>query len=85
MRRIDQSQDTYFDDLQAKDAAIQATVEATRAGQLAKNLGTGEYHQHSVHHHHHTPTGTTTVTKTDTTPIGTSISKAPEPDVTVIR
>ena len=74
LRRIDQSRDTYFDDLQAKDAAIKATLQATKAGETAKALGGGKYHQHTVHHHHHTISGTHTFSSSTLTPKGPVIT-----------
>ena len=38
MQRIDQSQDTYFDDLQAKEAVYKAARVAADKGHLAKAL-----------------------------------------------
>jgi hypothetical protein len=67
--------------LQAKDSAIKATVEATKAGELAKSYGTGQYHEESVHHHHHTPEGTTTVSSSTISPIGTTIENVHDDEV----
>jgi hypothetical protein len=84
LRKIDQSEDTYFDDLTAKNAAIQATVEATKAGDMAKSFSSGQYLDSTVHHHHHTADGTTTVSTSDVTPIGTTIQNK-EPEFKFVR
>lgn len=70
--------------MQAKNAAIQATVEATKAGETAKLMGSGQYLDSTVHHHHHAADGTTTVTTNDVTPIGTTITNS-EPAVAVTK
>lgn len=52
MRKIDNSRDTYFDDLEAKNAAVKAAYRARVHGHIAHDLNRHRQ-THSVIHHHH--------------------------------
>lgn len=91
MQRIDQSSDTYFDDLQAKDATLKAIQSATSAGNDAKKLSgdptvVHTHHHEDVHHVSHAPVaGSTHVEHSSPAPGVTQTTTYHQPAPTVIQ